>query len=215
VAIEVIPNFVDSERFSPAPAGVASSGATKSAARRLPTLIHVSNFRAVKRPADVVQVFARVCAARAARPATLLMIGDGPERAATQALAQNLGLAAHVQFLGERIDLTEALRGSDVFVLPSETESFGLAALEAMACGVPVVASAVGGLAEVINHGETGFLAPLGDVDGMAARVALLLDDPALHARMSAAARQRAATLFQVAPAVDRYAAVYRRVLGR
>ena len=211
VAIEVIPNFVDSERFSPAPPGATPPGASTSGARQRPRLVHVSNFRAVKRPEDVVQVFARV---RAVRPATLLMIGDGPERAATQALAQTLGLAADVHFLGERIDLTEALRGSDVFLLPSETESFGLAALEAMACGVPVVASAVGGLAEVITHGETGFLAPLGDVDGMAARVALLLDDPALHARMSHAARQRAATVFQVAPAVDRYAAVYRRVLG-
>jgi N-acetyl-alpha-D-glucosaminyl L-malate synthase BshA len=211
LAIDVIPNFVDSERFSPAPASAAAAvtAARKPQAPRV--LVHVSNFRPVKCVPDVVRVFARV---RAARPATLLLVGDGPDAESVRALVATLGVADDVRFLGERIDLTDVLRRSDVFLLPSQTESFGLAALEAMACGVPVVASAVGGLPEVISDGETGLLAPLGDLDAMTAQVRRLLDDEALRSKMSRAARQRAATLFQVAPAVERYAAVYRRVLG-
>ena len=207
-AIDVIPNFVDSERFSPGPAAAVAPARDPRGPR---VLVHVSNFRPLKRVQDVVRVFARV---RAARPATLLLVGDGPDAERTRALAATLRVADDVRFLGERIDLTDTLRHSDVFLLPSETESFGLAALEAMACGVPVVASAVGGLPEVITEGETGFLTALGDVDAMAAQVRRLLDDEPLRAKMSRAARQRAVTVFQVAPAVESYAAVYRRVLG-
>ena len=174
-------------------------------------LVHVSNFRPVKRVPDVVRVFARV---RAARPARLVLVGDGPDAADVRALAATLGVADDVRFLGERVDLTDCLRQSHVFLLPSETESFGLAALEAMACGVPVVAARVGGVSEVILDGETGFLAPLGDVATMAACVGRLFDDEPLRARMAAAARRRAVTVFQVEPGVEAYAAVYRRVLG-
>ncbi|HVV48624.1 MAG TPA: N-acetyl-alpha-D-glucosaminyl L-malate synthase BshA [Polyangia bacterium] len=203
VAIAVIPNFVDADRFRPAEPPRALPAA--------PVVAHVSNFRPVKRVGDVVEVFARL---RAARPARLRLVGDGPERARVEAQVRTLGLADDVEFLGERVDLPAVLRETDLFLLPSETESFGLAALEALAAGVPVIASAVGGLPEVIPEGEVGFLCPLGDVEAMAAAARRLLDDGALHARLSAAARRLAETRYRVQPAVDRYVSVYRRVIG-
>jgi N-acetyl-alpha-D-glucosaminyl L-malate synthase BshA len=202
VQIDVVPNFVDAERFRPgarAPGGV-------------PVLAHVSNFRPVKRVGDVLEVFAAI---RAQRPARLRLVGDGPDRAPLQAQVAARGLAADVEFLGVEVDLPAVLREADLFLLPSETESFGLAALEAMACGVPVIASAVGGLSEVIVEGETGFLRPLGDVAAMTAVARQMLDDPDLRARLSRAARRRAETQFRREPAVDRYLDVYRRVLAR
>jgi len=202
VQIDVIPNFVDAARFSPGP----------PAARPVPVLVHVSNFRPVKRVDDVLALFA---ALRAERPVRLRLVGDGPDRARLQAEVTARGLAADVEFLGEQIDLPAAMRGADLFLLPSETESFGLAALEAMACGLPVIASAVGGLPEVIADGETGFLRPMGDVAAMTAAARRLLDDPALRARFAAAARLRAETQYRRDPAVDSYLAVYRRVLSR
>jgi L-malate glycosyltransferase len=204
VAIEVIPNFVDAERFRPA-------GLAPRPLPAAPVVVHVSNFRPIKRVPDVVEVFARL---RAERPARLRLVGDGPDRAEVAALAARLGVAADVEFLGERVDLPAVLREADLFLLPSETESFGLAALEAMASGVPVVASAVGGLPEVIPDGEVGFLCRLGDVEAMAAAAHRLFDDGALHARLSAAARRLAETRYRVEPAVDRYVSVYRRVIG-
>lgn len=199
--VEVIPNFVDTGRFFPA--GEAP------AARCVVT--HVSNFRLLKRVEDVVRIFARV---RGEMPAKLHLAGDGPERSHVEALVSLLGLADEVTFFGERVDVTKVLQGSDVFLLPSETESFGLGALEAMACGVPVVASNVGGRPEVVQDGETGFLAAVGDIEAMAKHVRDLLADPDLHARMSRAARSRAEEHFQLEPAVDRYQAVYRRLVG-
>jgi len=204
VAIEVVPNFVDAARFRPA-------SETPRPLPPAPVVVHVSNFRPVKRVPDVLEIFARL---RAERPARLRLVGDGPDRAAVAALAARLGVAADVEFLGERVDLPGVLREADLFLLPSETESFGLAALEAMASGVPVVASAVGGLPEVIPDGEVGFLCPLGDVEAMAAAARRLFDDPTLHARLSAAARRLAETRYRVEPAVDRYISIYRRAIG-
>ena len=126
-------------------------------------LIHVSNFRPVKRVTAVVEIFAAV---RRGVDARLLMVGDGPDLAEASRLARSLGVAADVEFLGEQDQVVQLLSASDVFLLPSAQESFGLAALEAMACEVPVVASRVGGLPEVIEHGVTGFLHPLDDLDG-------------------------------------------------
>ena len=198
--IDVVPNFVDTERFAPAPPTAP------------PLLIHVSNFRPLKRTGDVVRVFARL---RAGRPARLRLVGDGPDRLAAETLARALGVAADVEFAGERDDLPALLSGATAFLLPSETESFGLAALEALAAGVPVVASRVGGLPEVVRDGEDGFLHAVGDVEAMAASAARLVDDPSLRARLGAAARARAVADFRAEPAVDHYEAVYRRVLGR
>jgi N-acetyl-alpha-D-glucosaminyl L-malate synthase BshA len=205
IAIDVIPNFVDTDRFTPV--GDAGSGHR----RDVPVIVHVSNFRPLKRLDDVVEVFARV---RAARPARLRLIGDGPERARVEAAVAARGLGADVEMLGERADLPALLRGADVFLLPSEVESFGLAALEALACGVPVVASDVGGLPEFVAEGEVGFLRPVGDVAAMAEAVGRLLDDEPLRRRLGAAGRRLAETRYALAPAVDRYLEIYRRVLG-
>jgi L-malate glycosyltransferase len=202
-AIDVVPNFVDAARFSPAAAGAAAPGA--------PLLVHVSNFRPGKRVEDVVRIFAAV---RARRPARLRLVGDGPTRAGVATLVATLGLGADVELVGEREDLPGLLAGAAVFLLPSESESFGLAALEALASGVPVVASDVGGLPEVVSHGEVGFLHALGDVGAMAASALRLLDDAELGARFGRAARARAETLFREGPAVDRYEAIYRRILA-
>jgi N-acetyl-alpha-D-glucosaminyl L-malate synthase BshA len=203
IAIEVIPNFVDTDRFRP-------PGGTRKNPARHRVLTHVSNFRPLKRVEDVVRIFASV---RTEVPARLQLVGDGPERPRIEALVHSLGLSDHVRFFGERVALVELLQGSDVFLLPSSTESFGLAALEAMACGVPVVASDVGGVSEVVTDGEVGFLAAAGDISAMAGHVLRLLTDESFHRRLSQAARRRAESQFQLEPAVDRYEAAYWRLL--
>jgi L-malate glycosyltransferase len=200
--IDVIPNFVDTTLFSP------------PEHRRRPevrVLTHVSNFRPLKRVRDVIHVFAAV---RVQVPCILELVGDGPERPRAEALVRELGLQDHVRFRGETDELTSLYQASDVFLLPSESESFGLAALEAMACGVPVVASEVGGLPEVVVDGETGFLATVGDVSAMAESVLRLLLDDELHRRTSRLARARAEGSFRLGPAIDRYEAAYLHVLG-
>jgi L-malate glycosyltransferase len=210
VAIEVIPNFVDTESFRPRTDDAARTSSDRADRPRV--LTHVSNFRPLKRIEDVVRIFAAV---RAEIPSRLDLVGEGPERARIEDLVASLGLREHVRFLGERGDLIALLQQSDLFLLPSQTESFGLAALEAMACGVPVVASDVGGVSEVVVDGETGFLAAAGDVASMARHARRLLTDEDLHRRMSLAARHLAETQFRLSPAVDRYEATYRRVLDR
>jgi N-acetyl-alpha-D-glucosaminyl L-malate synthase BshA len=210
VTIEVIPNFVDSQSFCPRD-GDTGQATSSGHTDRLRVLTHVSNFRPLKRIEDVVRIFAAV---RAEIPSRLDLVGDGPERPRIEVLVASLGLREHVRFLGERGDLIGFLQQSDLFLLPSQTESFGLAALEAMACGVPVVASDVGGVSEVVADGETGFLAAVGDIGGMARHARRLLTDEELRRRMSYAARHLAETKFRLDPAVDRYEAVYRRVLS-
>jgi N-acetyl-alpha-D-glucosaminyl L-malate synthase BshA len=209
-AIEVIPNFVDVERFSPAdPSAIQDRCPSLQGAKR--KLVHVSNFRPLKRVHDVLRVFARV---RKKMPAQLYLVGDGPERSRAELEARELGIASDVCFLGKQLSFVEVLRASDIFLMPSESESFGLAALEAMACGVPVVGSNVGGVPEVVQDGETGFLCPVGDVDAMADRAFSLLEDRDLFARLSKGARARAEEVFPRDPVVSRYEAYYRRVLG-
>src|SRR5262249_9613510 len=181
VPIEVIPNFVDTDEFAPAPG--------KNCGRRL--IVHNSNFRPLKRALDVIRVFAAI---RRTMPCELVLIGDGPDRSEAEKTVAELGLRDSVSFLGERLDFAQVLAEARCFVLPSESESFGLAALEALSCGVPVVASHVGGLPELITDGETGFLRPVGDVEGMAQAALRLLGDATLHAQMAHTARRAVAS---------------------
>jgi N-acetyl-alpha-D-glucosaminyl L-malate synthase BshA len=205
--IDVIPNFVDLERYTRVRgdrAGYAAPGQK--------VLLHVSNFRPVKRVLDVVRIFERV---RREVDAVLLMVGEGPERSSAQALARRLGLAESLRFLGTRQDIEDVAALADVFLLPSELESFGLSALEAMAAGVPVVGSDAGGLPEVVKHAESGYLLPVGDVEGMASRTIEILRDDERRREMGEAARHRVQSLFDAERVVSQYEAVYSRVLRR
>jgi N-acetyl-alpha-D-glucosaminyl L-malate synthase BshA len=199
VHVEVIPNFVDTERFAPAP----------RAPREAPVLFHVSNFRPVKRTLELIDVLARV---RRELPARLLAVGDGPDRAAAERRAAELGVADAVRFLGRRADFAAELAQADAFVLPSETESFGVAALEALSAGVPVFAYRVGGLPEVVPDAAGRLVEPY-DVDALARAVIDVVSSPARHAAMSAAARAHALARFRREPAIERYEALFRRVL--
>ncbi|MEQ1871161.1 MAG: N-acetyl-alpha-D-glucosaminyl L-malate synthase BshA [Vicinamibacterales bacterium] len=207
VPIRVIPNFIDCDlnRRHDVP---------EIRARFAPLgeklLIHVSNFRRVKRVTAVVEVFARV---HAKVPSRLLMVGDGPDLDDAMRLARALGLGDRVQFLGEQDRVVPLLSAADVFLLPSSQESFGLAALEAMACELPVVASRIGGLPEVVEDGVSGFLHALHDLDGMAASVVRLLTDPDLHARAAAASRRLAETRYADDAIVPIYERYYREIL--
>jgi L-malate glycosyltransferase len=204
--IKVIPNFVNLQEYRPGEPGCRERLAPPG--HKLMT--HVSNFREVKRVKDVIRVFARV---QRAMPATLIMIGDGPERVDAENEARDLGVSAQVQFLGRLDSVASLLQGSDLFILPSQTESFGLAALEAMACGAPVVASRAGGLPEVIDDGVNGILEPVGSVEAMGRRAVELLRDPERHGAMRAAAIAKAEE-FSADRIVPMYEDFYREVLA-
>lgn len=205
--IDVIPNFIDLERYS----GCSTEGVRKTfAPKGEKLLLHVSNFRPVKRVEDTVRIFSKV---REQMPAKLLLVGDGPERHRIEALCRELGTCADVHFLGKLKYIEEVYSVADIFLLPSETESFGLSALEAMASRVPVISSDSGGIPEVNVHGVTGFLSPVGDVDGMTANALLLLRDEALLARFREQAYQRAKE-FSKASIIPLYEALYDRVRG-
>jgi len=173
--------------------------------------MHVSNYRPVKRAQDIVKVFAKI---RESVAAQLVLVGDGPDRPRALALAAEMGLRDHVLFLGRHAAVEELLSCADLFLLPSESESFGLAALEAMASGAPVVASNAGGLPEVIAEGETGYMLPVGDIEGMAAAGVRILCDDGLRKRMSAAGRAVAEGRFSIGTVVPMYEALYEQVLG-
>src|SRR5215470_5589463 len=205
--IEVIPNFLD--------CGIHRRRHVEELRKRFtdgdPTrkiVIHVSNFRPVKRIDAVMGIFERICRQV---PAELLLVGDGPELATAYRLARDLNIAAHVHALGAQEEVVPLLSIADLFLLPSAQESFGLAALEAMACEVPVIASEVGGLPEVIEHGVTGFLHPLDDEDGMVASAVALLKDPARHQAVAQAACRRVRDYFSVDRVVPMYEACYAR----
>jgi N-acetyl-alpha-D-glucosaminyl L-malate synthase BshA len=170
--------------------------------------MHISNFRPVKRVPDVVRIFAKV---RERVPSVLVLVGDGPERPQTEAEIERLGIADHVRFLGKVDAVADLLRAADLFLLPSQSESFGLGALEAMACGVPVVASRVGGIPEVVVDGETGTLLPVGDVDAMAEAAVKLLEPKRWQQASEAAVRH--SRTFDEAKIVPLYEELYRQVL--
>jgi N-acetyl-alpha-D-glucosaminyl L-malate synthase BshA len=216
VPIEIIPNFVDTERFSPADEDVKRTLAPMIGkcpiSSGIKIVTHVSNFRPVKRVNDVISVFAEM---RKKVDCHLMLVGDGPERSRAESMARDLGLADNICFLGKQENFLQVLQCSDLFLLPSESESFGLAALEAMSCGVPVVASNTQGIPEVVIDGETGFLADVGDIETMAARGLKLLQENELHQSFSAAARARVLTEFNLDKIMLQYEAYYYRILDR
>jgi N-acetyl-alpha-D-glucosaminyl L-malate synthase BshA len=206
--VEVIPNFVDPAVYDRAAHPPALSWLVP---RGRKVLMHVSNFRPVKRVRDVVQVFARITAEV---PSVLFMVGDGPDRVDAEREARELGVERSVHFLGKLEAVAPLLAGADLFLLPSENESFGLSALEALASGVPVVASATGGLVEVVRDGETGFLCPVGDVEGMAGASIGLLRDPERWRAFSAAAAADARARFAQDAVVVQYERLYQRAVA-
>ncbi|MEO8199815.1 MAG: N-acetyl-alpha-D-glucosaminyl L-malate synthase BshA [Gemmatimonadota bacterium] len=207
--LRVIPNFVNLEEYSPLPASIDNDCRHSVAPEGHKVITHVSNFREVKRVKDVIRVFARI---RRAMPATLLMIGDGPEREDAEKECRDLEVGDDVRFLGRIDKVANLLQVSDLFLLPSQTESFGLAALEAMACGAPVVASRAGGLPEVIDDAISGILEPVGSVEAMGRRAIELLRNPDAHRRMSEAAIAKART-YSADIIVPMYESLYEEVL--
>ncbi len=206
--ITVIPNFVDTEKYKRYPnEEVRSRFATPD--EKL--LVHVSNFRVVKRVPDVIRIFAEV---RKKVPSRLVLVGDGPDRSASEILVRELDLQDSVRFVGKQLELVPILSGADLMLMPSQSESFGLSALEAMACEVPVVSSSVGGLPELQVHGETGYIAEIGDVDRMARYAIELLTNETKHAMFRAACRARAVNYFDVRKIVDQYERYYSQCLG-
>ena len=204
--VRVIPNFVNLAEYKPGERGAKNSLAPEGSK----VITHVSNFREVKRVKDVVRVFARI---RRAMPATLIMVGDGPDRVDAEHEAGELGVTADVRFLGRLDSVASLLQATDLFLLPSQTESFGLAALEAMACGSPVVASRAGGIPEVVDDGVTGILEPVGSVEAMGRRAVELLRDPRRYGAMREAAIGKAAE-FSADRIVPMYEQLYEDVLS-
>lgn len=186
--IDVIYNFIDFQRFRKSDKDHFNKALAPEGEK---ILVHVSNFRKVKRTEDLVHIFKKVSERL---PAKLLMVGDGPERGNIEALCREIGLCSEIRFLGKQDAIEELLAVSDLFLLPSASESFGLAALEAMACEVPVISSNAGGIPEVNVHGKTGYLAEVGDVDAMAAYAIKILSDEDLLQEMRANALAHAQT---------------------
>jgi N-acetyl-alpha-D-glucosaminyl L-malate synthase BshA len=208
--IRVIPNFLNCSVHHRVETGTVRERLTGDPSAKI--VIHVSNFRPVKRVTAVIDIFNRI---RRQVPAHLLMVGDGPDFDAAARLARELEMEDRVHFLGEQDQVLPLLSISDVFLLPSAQESFGLAALEAMACEVPVVASRVGGLPEVIDDGRNGFLHALDDLDGMARSAVSVLTDGDLRARLGAAAKQTVKSKFCHEKIVPIYEAYYQEIRAK
>lgn len=204
--LPILYNFVDTEVFKPE-AALPRHLITKGNAV---LLIHLSNFRPLKRVCDVIKVFYLV---RQQRAAHLMLVGDGPDMPAVQRMAQDLGLSSDITFLGQQDNVAPFLAAADVMLLPSCCESFGLAALESLACGVPVVATSAGGLPEVITHGQVGFLTGVGEVEKMAQYTLQLLEDIQLYKKISIQARTHALSKFNAAQWVVEYERIYKSVL--
>ena len=214
--IEVVPNFVDPDEFHPGTdhhdLGRLFPHLDWSGAVRPGVLLHASNFRHLKRVGDAVLALAEVLRTR---PAVLVLAGDGPDREGVEKLVGALGLERNVAFLGEKVHLGPLFAQADLFLLPSEQESFGLAALEALSSGVPVVASDVGGLSEVVRDGETGRLVPARDPRALAWAVQELLSNEPRRAAMGRAARADATARFRPEPVLARFEELYREILAR
>jgi L-malate glycosyltransferase len=206
--ITVIPNFVDTEKYKRM---TSEDIREKFAPEGERILVHVSNFRAVKRVPDVIRIFGEV---RKKVPSNLILVGDGPDRSACEMLVRELGLHQQVSFLGKQLELVPILSAAHLFLMPSQSESFGLSALEAMSCELPVVSSSVGGLPELQVHGETGYIAEIGDIDRMSRYTIELLTNEQKRLMFGVAARKRAVDMFDVHKIVNQYEAYYEQCLG-
>jgi L-malate glycosyltransferase len=204
--VRVINNFVNVEIYKPDP---ERAHAYRYAPAGETLLIHLSNFRPVKRVLDCIHILAR---ARKEAPVHLLMVGDGPDRGPAEYLARELGVDRHVSFLGKQDHVERLIPAAHVLLMPSEMESFGLAALEAMACGVPPVGTDVGGVPELITSGVDGYVEPVSDLEAQASRVIALVTDDKLHSRMAAAARSTAVERFATDRIIPQYEKHYRDV---
>jgi len=208
--IEVIRNFVNCD-FYQRDGGLVAQQRPRYAKPDERLLVHLSNFRPVKRVLDVIEIFARVARVL---PARLLLVGDGPDRSAAEFLTMRLGIADRVDFVGKQENVNELLGLSDLMLMPSEMESFGLAALEAMACRVPAIATRVGGVPELIDSGVNGILCEVGDVEGMANAAISILSDPELLQKFSNAARRTAQDHFCASRIIPLYERYYERIIA-
>jgi N-acetyl-alpha-D-glucosaminyl L-malate synthase BshA len=207
--IEVIHNFIDSDLYK---------RTVNLAHRRLiandneKILIHVSNFRTVKRVSDVIRIFNVV---KQKIPSKLILVGDGPDRSECEKLCRELNICSDVKFMGKQSALVEILSAADLFIIPSQSESFGLAALEAMSCGLPVISSSIGGLPELVVHNETGFIAEIGDIDRMAKYAIDLLTNQQKYDIFSKNCRARAIEKFNIEKITDQYENYYKKILNQ
>lgn len=206
--IKVIPNFVDLKRFSFKPKDHFKKAIAPNGEK---ILVHTSNFRKVKRIPDVIRVFHKVLQSI---PAKLLLIGDGPERSPAEALCRELNIIDQVRFLGKQEAVEEILSVADLFLMPSETESFGLSALEAMACRLPTITTNAGGIPEIVLEGKTGFMSPVGDIDAMAGNAIFILEDEARLKIFKDNALKRAYD-FDISLIVPVYEAYYEEIIEK
>lgn len=207
--IEVIPNFIDTSKYRRLKENENCTCSKTLAPNMEKILIHTSNFRPVKRVKDVIRIFSKV---KEKIPARLILIGDGPERSDCELLCRDLNIFDSVKFMGKQDSLIELLSIADLFLIPSQTESFGLAALEAMSCEVPVISTSVGGLPELNIHNETGYIAEIGDIDRMAKYAVELLSNEKKYSVFSKNARERAKE-FEETKIVPVYEAFYEKIL--
>ena len=206
--ITVINNFIDTDLYKP-------NGTSKLREHIAPNnekiIVHTSNFRPVKRVPETIRILQKV---REEIPAKLVLVGDGPDRSECERLCRELNLCDHTKFLGKQNGLVEILNASDLFLIPSQSESFGLAALEAMSCGLPVVSSSVGGLPELIKHNETGFIAEIGDIDRMSKYVIELFTNKRKYDLFSKASRKRVEENFDKEIIIPKYEKFYNKILN-
>jgi len=205
--IEVIPNFIDVEKYKRTPSKKFCESCAPHGEK---VIVHTSNFRPVKRVPDVIRVFNEI---QKKVSSVLILIGDGPERSQCEILCRDLGIHDKVRFMGKQVELVPILSIADLFLMPSQSESFGLSALEAMACEVPVISSSVGGLPELQVHGQTGFIAEIGDIDRMARYAVDLLTNASKHKLFAESARKRAQE-FESSKIIADYEHYYESILA-
>lgn len=209
--IKVIPNFINLDIYKKIENNETQCLKERLAKNGEKILVHTSNFRALKRVDDAIRIFKKI---NDKMPSKLLLIGDGPERSKCEYLAKDLGIDHDVKFYGEQESFTEILSIADLFLMPSQSESFGLSALEAMACGVPVISSNAGGLPELNLHGETGYISEIGDIDKMAEYALRLLEDPKRYKIFSENALDRAKNMFSADKIIPQYEKFYEEILS-